>query len=175
MAAALTAKVARATRTSWVESGGAIAGAESLRAQAEALIDLDVDAFREARAALVRTHPNASARGGPTGPGAVPLPAHDTGQRMTQTLLRAADVPLAIAEVARDIADVALEVVPHSERDQRPDVLVAVTLAAAGARTAATLVRVNRALEPDDPRAARAAAAAQAADAAEASAYRLRG
>src|SRR5436190_1096654 len=53
-AAALTAKVARGSRATWIEAGGAIAHAEALRMQAQALIERDAQAYHEASSALAR-------------------------------------------------------------------------------------------------------------------------
>jgi len=58
-AAALTAKVARASRGTWSCSQGAIAHAESLRAQIQALGRPDAEAYREASAMLMQSERSA--------------------------------------------------------------------------------------------------------------------
>jgi formiminotetrahydrofolate cyclodeaminase len=67
----------------------------------------------------------------------------------------AADVPLAVAEAAADVAVLAA-LVAHEGNDRlRGDALVAAELAEAGARAAAELVAINLA-GSDDPRIGRA-------------------
>ena len=86
-AAALTAKVARGSRATWIEAGGAIAHAESLRMQTQALIERDAQAYHEASSALARDE--RSARQGVASPAlAVPAPVGDRerllGEALTQ-------------------------------------------------------------------------------------------
>jgi formiminotetrahydrofolate cyclodeaminase len=161
-AAALTAKAARASRGTWIDAGGAIGRAEALRAQTQALIDLDADAYQRAYSILLRTEP-ASAYGGPTGPGAGPLPSDTRERALDDSLKHAADMPLAIAEAASEIAQVAAEVAAAGSRATRPDALAAVALAESAASSAALLVAINRRLGPGDERRVRASEAAQAA------------
>jgi formiminotetrahydrofolate cyclodeaminase len=172
-AAALTAKAARASRAGWIDAGGAIGRAEALRAQVQALVDLDADAYQRAFSVLMRTEPSSSAYGGPTGPGAEPLASGSRERVLDETLRHAADVPLAIAEAASEIAQVAAEVAAAGSRATRPDALTAVALAEAAASSAALLVDINRRLGPGDERRQRAAEAAQGAVDARAWASRL--
>jgi len=151
-AAALTAKVARGSRASWIEAGGAIAHAESLRMQAQALIERDADAYREASSALM--HSERTARSGVARPAlATPAPASADRERLAgEALIHAADLSLAIAVVASQIAELAADVSRSCPPSMRPDALTAVALAEAAACAAAQLVEVNRRLPADDPR-----------------------
>lgn len=163
-AAAVTAKVARGSRATWIEAGGAIAHAESLRMQAQALIERDADAFREATSAMLKDE--RSARRGVAAPAAVtppgPAPA-DRERLLGEAMIHAADLSLAIAEVASETAQLAAQVAGCCPSSLRPDALTAVALAEASACAASRLVEVNRQLPADDPRRAASCAAAEAA------------
>jgi formiminotetrahydrofolate cyclodeaminase len=162
-AAALTAKVARGSRATWIEAGGAIAHAESLRMQAQALIERDADAYREASSVLMQSE--RSARVGVAGP-ALDGPAVGAADRERlagEALIHAADLALAIADVASQIAQLAAEVARSCPRSLHPDALTAVMLAEAAACATARLVEVNRKLPADDPRRAASCEAAEAA------------
>jgi formiminotetrahydrofolate cyclodeaminase len=136
-AAALVAKVARGSRATWIEAGGAIAHAEALRMQAQALIDRDAQAYLDASVALA--HDERSARRGVASPaGTEALDERDRDQLA--------------AEVARECP-----------KAMRPDARTAVALAEAASAASAGLVAVNRKLADDDPRRASAEEAAQAA------------
>jgi formiminotetrahydrofolate cyclodeaminase len=162
-AAALTAKVARGSRATWIEAGGAIAHAESLRMQAQALMDRDAHAYREASSVLLQSE--RSARQGVAGPAlAVRADAPDDRERLAgEVLIHAADLALAIADAASQIAQLAAEVARRCPPSLRPDALTAVALAEAAACAAARLVEVNRKLPADDPRRAASSEAAEAA------------
>lgn len=168
MAAALVAKVARASRAHWSEAGGVVAGALALRAQAAALAASDATVYRRARSVLLRTEPTRSSHGGPTGPGATPIPAQDRVAVRTEALARACEVPLAIAEVGAEIAALALQTALEAPDGLRPDAVVALALAGAATRSAAHLVEINRMVGADDPRLARARAAIGTCDATQA-------
>jgi formiminotetrahydrofolate cyclodeaminase len=161
-AAALTAKVARALRPSWIEAGGAIAHAEALRMQTQALIDRDAEAYQDASAALARDE--RSARRGVAAPAGTEALAEGDRERIVgEALIQAAELALAIADAASEIAQLAAEVARHGPKAMRPDALTAVALAEAAACASAGLVAVNRKLPDDDPRRASASQAAQAA------------
>lgn len=162
-AAALTAKVARGSRATWIEAGGAIAHAESLRMQAQALIERDAEAYREASSARLRHE--RSARYGVAGPALVSAaPAPAERERLAgEALTHAADLSLAIADAASEIAQLAAVVARNCPSSLRPDALTAVVLAEAAACGAARLVEDNRRLAADDPRRAASAEAAEAA------------
>ena len=150
-AAALTAKVARGSRATWIEAGGAIAHAESLRMQTQALIERDAQAYHEASAAIARDE--RSARQGVASPAvAAPAPVGDRERLLGEALIHAADLALAIADAACEIAQLAAEVARHCPKQMKPDALTAVALAEAAACASARLVKVNRKLADDDPR-----------------------
>lgn len=162
-AAALTAKVARGSRATWIEAGGAIAHAESLRMQAQALLERDADAFREASSMLMKSE--RSARQGVAGPalGASDADSAHLERLAGEAMIHAADLSLAIAEAASQITQLAGQVSRCCPPSLRPDALVAVALAEAAACASARLVEVNRRLAGDDPRRAASGAAAEAA------------
>jgi formiminotetrahydrofolate cyclodeaminase len=162
-AAALTAKVARASRATWIEAGGAIAHAESLRMQAQALIERDADAYREASTVLLQAE--RSARQGVAGPAraARPTALADRERLAGEALIYAADLSLAIADAASQVAQLAAEVADRCPPSLRPDALTAVALAEAASCAAARLVEVNRKLPADDPRRTASSEAAEAA------------
>lgn len=168
MAAAIVTKVARASRREWVDAGGVAAQAVALRAQALSLASSDAAAYGRARSVLVRTEPTRSAYGGPTGPGAVPIPDEERTATRAAALGDACDVPLAIAEIAAEIVALASEAARVPDRPLAADAHVAMTLAGAAARGAAELVEVKRMLTEDDPRRARARAAVAACEVAQA-------
>jgi formiminotetrahydrofolate cyclodeaminase len=164
-AAALVAKVARASRPTWIEAGGAIAHAEALRMQTQALIDLDAAAYNEASAALA--HDQRTARRGVASPaGTAAVPIGDRERILDEALIQAADLALAIADAASEIAQLAADVARYCPKAMRPDAQTAVALAEAAACASARLVAVNRKLVEDDPRRASAAEAAETAQAA---------
>jgi methenyltetrahydrofolate cyclohydrolase len=150
-AAALAAMAARCSRDSWDESGGVVAQAESLRARAGKLAQEDADALQ---AFLTARHAADEPR----------RAARDFN--LGQALDRAADVPLAIAETACDVAQLAAHVADRCEGDVRADAVAAAALAHGAARAAAHLVEVNLAAAEGDPRIARARDLVRAAGAA---------
>jgi formiminotetrahydrofolate cyclodeaminase len=161
-AAALVAKVARGSRATWIEAGGAIAHAEALRMQAQALIDRDAQAYLDASVALA--HDERSARRGVASPaGTEALDERDRERLVDEALVQAADLALAIADAASEIAQLAAEVARECPKAMRPDARTAVALAEAASAASAGLVAVNRKLADDDPRRASAEEAAQAA------------
>jgi formiminotetrahydrofolate cyclodeaminase len=162
-AAALTAKVARGSRATWIEAGGAIALAESLRMQAQALLERDAEAYREASSVLKQSE--RSARQGVAGPatGSADTDSAARERLAGEVLLQAADLSLAIADVASQITQLAAHVSSCCPPSMQPDALTAVALSEAAACAAARLVKVNRRLAADDPRRAASAEAAEAA------------
>ena len=161
-AAALTAKVARGSRTTWIEAGGAIAHAEALRMQTQALIDRDAAAYHEA--SWVLAHDERSAWHGVATPaGTAAIPVDDRERILAEALIHAADLALAIAAAASEIALLAADVARQCPKAMQPDALTAVVLAEAAACSCARLVDINRKLADDDPRRASAAEAAESA------------
>jgi formiminotetrahydrofolate cyclodeaminase len=135
--AALAAMAARSSVDSWADARAAVAQAESLRARAGRLAEEDAEALEAFLAAREATaEPRREARDFTIG----------------QALDRAADVPLAIAEAACDVAQLAAHVVDHCEGDVRADAASAAALALGAARAAAHLVEVNLAMAEGDVR-----------------------
>ena len=136
-AAALVAMAARFSRDSWAEAGTTVAQAEALRRRALQLARDDADALD---AFLAARDPAVEPR----------LEARDF--QLGRTLDRAADVPLAIAETACDVALLALHTANHGEGDVRADAVSAALLAHGAARAVAHLVDVNLASGGEDER-----------------------
>jgi methenyltetrahydrofolate cyclohydrolase len=140
-AAALVAMVARFSTAEWEDAAGAVAQAEALRARVLPLADEDARAYESV---LV-------ARRLPT-----ELEPEARDAALGRALSRAADVPLAIAEAALDIASLAAEVTERGNPNLRGDVVTAALLAEAAVRATANLVEINLATREDDERLARA-------------------
>jgi glutamate formiminotransferase/formiminotetrahydrofolate cyclodeaminase len=149
MGAALVALVCRAS-TDWAEAPGIAAQATTLRARLVELADEDVRAFAAALEALDAAGEAGGSR----------------DRLLGLALERAADVPLAIAGAASDVAELAALAAAEGKPGLQPDAAVGATLAEAAAAAAARLVHVNLATLPDDERVLRASAYADAARAA---------
>jgi formiminotetrahydrofolate cyclodeaminase len=128
MAAALVAKVARGSAEAWPEAGDAAGRALELRDRAHWLAGADLDAHLRALEAL-----------GATGGG-------DLGD----ALAHAAEMPLALAATAAEVAALAADVADRCVPDRAVDAQAAALLAAAAARAAARLVEVNLGTLPHD-------------------------
>ncbi len=150
MAAALVAMTARGT-ADWPEGPGIASQARALRQRLLELGDEDVRVYAAVLAAMRPT-------------------AGDPGPRrdfeLGQALVAAAEVPLAIAEAAADVAELAALATSAAKPSLRPDAAAAAALAEAAARSAAHLVEVNLATVEGDARSGRAAALIEAARAA---------
>jgi formiminotetrahydrofolate cyclodeaminase len=138
--AALLAKAA-ARSVGWSEAAGARAQALDLRDRLLALAAQDARAYESALEALERRH---------------------TG--LARALAAAADVPLAIAETAADVALLAAEATERADGHSRADAAAAASLAAGAALASAKLVAVNLAATAGDERVAAAERAAEAAE-----------
>ena len=139
-AAALVAKSA-ARSEGWAGAEGARAQALDLRDRLLALAAQDARAYERALTALER---------------------RDSG--LARALDKAAEVPLAIAETAADVSQLAAEAAEQAEGSARADASAAAALAAGAARAAARLVEVNLTAVSEDERVARAKRAAQTGD-----------
>jgi methenyltetrahydrofolate cyclohydrolase len=137
MAAGLVAMAARLAHE-WPKAGEVVEQAEALRSRMATLALADEDAYAKVIEAL--RLPTAS-------------PSRDA--EIEAALSAAADVPLAVAEAAAEIAVLAALVAQEGNDRLRGDALVAAELAEAGARGAAELVAINLAGR-DDPRVRRA-------------------
>ena len=153
MAAAL---IVMATRRSpdWPEAKGIRAQASALAARAAPLAQQDADAYESA----LRSLAGDSAETRPE--------ARDFA--LGNALAKAAHIPLAIAAIAADVAELASTVAEAGDQSVRADAAAAAALAQAAARAAANVVAVNLTVTADDVRVQHAeqlaAAAASAAD-----------
>ena len=155
LATDLVTAAAAASASDWDEAGGAIAQASALRRRSLDLGCANADAYVAARTALAA----AGRRGEGEATGDVELGA---------LLTRAADMPLAIAEVGADAAALAALTAERTAPESRANAAGAALLAAAAARVAAHLVEINLSMSPDDARVGRARElVAQAGDAAD--------
>jgi formiminotetrahydrofolate cyclodeaminase len=130
LAAGLLAMTARRSRAVWEEAGGAIGQAEALKDRAAWLVEESADAYERAAETLGGAHPTGSDPG-----------ARDWG--LTVVLGRAAEVPLALAEVATDAGELAAEVAERCDPAVRGDAVAACLLAESGVRIGAHLVEIN--------------------------------
>jgi len=146
MAAGLVAMAARFSAKQLPEAGDLADQADKLRLMAAQLADMDARAYT-AVLDVFRRHGDADQR--------------------REALLAAAMVPLEIAEIGARAARLGLQVAEAGNPNLRGDAVTGAVLAAASARSAASLVDINvrlGGLDPELPgRAARAAADAGAA------------
>jgi formiminotetrahydrofolate cyclodeaminase len=137
VAAALVAMAARFSRDSWGEASTTVAQAEALRRRALQLAREDADALEAFLAARdTSVEPRAEAR----------------DFHLGRTLERAADVPLAIAETACDVALLAAHAAHLGDGEVKADAVTAALLAHGAARAAAHLVEVNLTSGVEDAR-----------------------
>jgi formiminotetrahydrofolate cyclodeaminase len=137
MAAGLVAKAARLAHD-WPQASEVVERAEALRSRLATLTLADADAYAKVLEALRL-------------PGDSPSRAAD----VAAALSGAADVPLAVAEAASELALLAALVAQEGNDQLRGDAVVAAELAEAGVRGAAELVAINLG-GGDDPRVRRA-------------------
>jgi methenyltetrahydrofolate cyclohydrolase len=146
MAAGLIASAARRSED-WDEGKGVSAQAQALRSRVERLAEANEEAYLEALALI-------------EGAG-----AEDGGRDLAigKALDTAAEVPLAIAECAYDVALLGAEAAHYACRGGAEDAAAAAVLAEAAARSAAGLVAVNLVSRPGDERVLHAQKLADAA------------
>jgi methenyltetrahydrofolate cyclohydrolase len=139
LAASLVAMGARFS-DQWGEAAGAVAQAEALRARLLPLADEDAVAYENfllARRMSREVEPE----------------VRDAA--IGDALSRAADVPLAIAGAAHDVASLAADLADRGNPNLRGDAATAALLAEAATRSAANLVEINLATHEGDERIAR--------------------
>jgi formiminotetrahydrofolate cyclodeaminase len=141
LAASLAAMVARLSRKHWEDAAGAVAQAESLRARVAPLAEEDAVAYETVL--LARRLP-----------GDLDPDVRDAA--LGDALSRAADVPLAIAEAATDVASLASELARLGNPNLHGDASAAAVLAEAAVRVSAKLVEINLATREGDERLLRA-------------------
>lgn len=128
MAAGLLGMAARFSTAQLVDSPGRAAHADRVRDQVAALAERDAEAYGAVLAAFaLPREPDPEVR----------------RRQIRRALQRAAQVPTEIAEVASGIATEAVELAQCGNPNLRGDAFTAATLAAAAARCAAELVRIN--------------------------------
>lgn len=149
MAASLVTMVARGS-TAWEDGAGIASQARALRLRLAALGDEDAAAFGEVLAEMREPKGRPEQRDFALG----------------VVLLRAAEVPLRIAEAAADVAELASAAAAEGSPHLRPDATAAAALAEAATRAAAHLVEINLAIVPGDRHSLEAAHLAEAAAAA---------
>jgi methenyltetrahydrofolate cyclohydrolase len=148
-AARLIAMVARCSPT-WPDASGVAAQANSIGDRVVELASTDGMAWEAALVALR----DAEAE-----------PARDPKRNfaLEQKLEAAAAVPLEIASLGADIAELAALAGERGDGTYRADAAAAAALAAGGASAAAHLVRVNLGVRADDPRLPKVLASEQTA------------
>jgi formiminotetrahydrofolate cyclodeaminase len=149
MAAGLVAMAARFSERQLPSAGDLADQADELRRRVAGLADEDAKAYTAVLEAL-----------------RLPRDAGDAGRRREArrhaALLGAAAVPLEIAEIGARVAAMAVRVAEDGNRNLRGDAVTAAQLAAASARSAASLVDINVRLGELDPELSRRAAQAMA-------------
>lgn len=151
LAAGLTAMVARFSREHWEGAGGAVAQAEALRGRAAPLAQEDAEAYEAVLTAMRMPKE---------------LEPDVRNALIGDTLSRAADVPLRIAETAADVAELGATIAEEGNPNLRGDAAAAALLSEAAARVAANLVEINLSTTADDERIGHARELAAAATAA---------
>ena len=137
MAAGLVAMAARLAHE-WPKASEVVEQAEALRSRMATLAPADADAYAKVTEAM-----------------RLPRDSPSRAAELEEALSGAADVPLAVAEAAAEVAVLAKLVAEEGNDRLRGDALLAAELAGAGARGAAQLVAINLAGR-DDPRVRRA-------------------
>ena len=148
MAASLAAMAARFAHD-WDGAAGAVAQAETLRHRAAPLADEDAVAYENVLTAMRMPQE---------------LEPEVRNTLIGETLSRAADVPLAIAECAASVAELAAEIAVCGNPNLRGDAAAAAILAASAARVAANLVEINLSTVEGDDRVERAREFVRSAD-----------
>ncbi len=151
LSAEVVASAARAARGTWVDAGSVAAQAEALRGRAAPLAAADAAAHDSALTALRVAADDQSS---------------SNDEALGETLGRAAAVPLRIAEIAADVADLAALTAVDGPAARRADATGAAALTAAASAAAARLVAVNLTMARGDDRVKRAEDAAGVARAA---------
>jgi formiminotetrahydrofolate cyclodeaminase len=148
MAASLAAMAARFAHD-WDGAAGAVAQAETLRHRAAPLALEDAVAYENVLTAMRMPKE---------------LEPEVRNTLIGETLSRAADVPLAIAECAATVSELAAEIAVQGNQNLRGDAAAAAILASSAARVATNLVEINLATTEGDDRRERARAFVRSAE-----------
>jgi methenyltetrahydrofolate cyclohydrolase len=148
MAASLAAMAARLAHD-WDGAAGAVAQAETLRHRAAPLAVEDAVAYENVLTAMRMPKD---------------LEPEVRNTLIGETLSRAADAPLRIAETAADVAELSAEIAECGNPNLRGDAAAASILATSAARVAANLVEINLATMEGDDRVERARAVVRSAE-----------
>ena len=151
VAAGLVAMVARCSKGSWPDAAGVAAQALQIQKRAGPLAGADAEAWVDALAALRK-----AGAGAGTGDDA----------SLEKKLDAAAAVPLEIAQLGADVADLAALAAERCEGTFQADAVAAAALAAGATKAALHLVEVNLGVREGDKRLKRARESEQAAAAA---------
>jgi formiminotetrahydrofolate cyclodeaminase len=143
MAASLAAMAARFARGHWDGAAGALAQAESLRHRAAPLAAEDAVAYENVLTAMRMPKQ---------------LESEVRNTLIGETLSRAADIPLQIAETAADVSELACEIAVRGNPNLRGDAAAAALLASSAVRVASNLVEINLSTVEGEERVARARA-----------------
>jgi formiminotetrahydrofolate cyclodeaminase len=128
MAAGLVGMAARFSTAQLIDAVGRAAHADRVWSQVAALAEQDAEAYQAVLAAFaLPREPDPEVR----------------SRQIRRALQRAAQVPTEIAELASGVAVEAVQLVERGNPNLRGDAFTAATLAAAAARAAAELVRLN--------------------------------
>ena len=128
MAAGLVGMTARFSTAQLIDAAGRAAHADRVRNRVAALAEQDAEAYQAVLAAFaLPREPEPEVR----------------SRQIRRSLERAARVPTEIAEAASAVAVEAVELAKRGNPNLRGDAFTAATLAAAAARAAAELVRLN--------------------------------
>jgi formiminotetrahydrofolate cyclodeaminase len=148
MAASLAAMAARFAHD-WDGAAGAVAQAEILRHRAAPLALEDAVAYENVLTAMRMPKE---------------LEPEVRNTLIGETLSRAADAPLQIAETAADVAELAAEIAVCGNPSLRGDAAAAAILATSAARVAANLVEINLTTVEGDDRVERARAVVRSSE-----------
>lgn len=149
IASSLLEKVAKLSTTRWTSADAALEQAHALRLRAEELAEADASAYMS----YVDAQRAAKA-----------MPDEERERVIAPARAATVDVPLAIARLAGETVELAATLAENGNPNLRADAMVAATLAAAAALSAARLITVNLSGAPDD-RSAEATRVARAASA----------
>jgi len=132
-AAAALVAMAAGVSPEWAEAGAVAGQASALRRRAERLADENAAGYADVLRAL-----------------------EEGGDRLGESLVHAAEVPLQVAEAANDVSLLAAHTADRCDPRVRGDVVAAGALAAGAAAAAAELVAINLTATEGDERVQRA-------------------